>query len=97
LKDLCVIGITIENAEIGVLCAVVVFLLLVNMSDLEPNVFFRQGRGWRIYDVLEAFQRLSVLLLLLVDDAKAKVDLMRLVKVWRHVHDLREGLFGMVK
>ena len=37
-----------------------------------------------------------VLLLLLVDYAKAEVDLVGLLKVWRHSHNLREGLFGVL-
>jgi hypothetical protein len=40
-------------------------------------------------------QTLVEFLLLLVDYAQAKVDLVRLLEVGFHAHDLGEGLFGM--
>lgn len=34
-------------------------------------------------------------LLLLVDYAKSEVDLIRLLKIWLHAHDLRKGFLCM--
>ena len=42
-------------------------------------------------------QTLVVFLLLLVYYSKTKVYLIRFLKVWLHLHDLRECLFGMFK
>ena len=76
-------------------CETHVFLLFMNVSDLEPNVLLCE-RPRRILDnVLEALETLAVLLLLLVYYTQAEVDLVRLVEVGLHVHDLREGLFRM--
>ena len=36
------------------------------------------------------------LLLLLVDYTQAEVNLVGLLKVWLHLHNLREGLFGVI-
>ena len=58
-----------------------VVLLLVHMTDLEPDV----GMGERVRgipkDAVEAVERLGVLALLLVDDAETEEDLVCLVKV----------------
>jgi len=43
------------------------------------------------------FKTLLKLLLLLVDYAKSEIDLVGLLKVWLHAHDLRECLLGMFK
>lgn len=74
-----------------------VFLLLMNMTDLKVDVFFGQWTGRIIDDVLEAFQALVELLLLLVYYSETEVDFIGLFKVGRHAHDLRESLFGMVE
>lgn len=42
-------------------------------------------------------QTLVELLLLLIDYAEAEVDLVGLLKVGLHAHDLRKGLFGVLK
>jgi hypothetical protein len=42
-------------------------------------------------------QTLTELLLLLVNYAEAEVDLVGLFEIWLHAHDLRKGLFGMLK
>lgn len=42
-------------------------------------------------------QAFLVLLLLLVDDSQAKVDLIGLVKLWGHPHDLRKGFLGVIQ
>lgn len=73
-----------------------VFLLLMYVSNLEPDVLPRERRRWRLYDILEALQALAVLRLLLVDDAQAEVDLTGLLEVGLHLHHLRECLLGMI-
>lgn len=40
---------------------------------------------------------LVILLLLFVDYAKTEVDLVGLLEIRLHLHDLGEGLFGMVQ
>lgn len=47
--------------------------------------------------IMMYLQTLVVFLLLLVYYSKTKVDLICLLEVWLHVHDLRERLFGMFK
>lgn len=42
-------------------------------------------------------ERLIVFLLLFVDDAKTEINLVCLIKVRLHFHDLRERVFGMVQ
>ena len=51
------------------------------MTDLEPNIGVCKRR-WRVSQyAIEALETLLILALLLVDDAKAEHDLVRLVKV----------------
>jgi hypothetical protein len=97
LKNLGMVGITLKHSLISRLCVIVVFLLFVHMADLEPDVFLGQGRWWRIDNVLEALQTLTVLLLLLVNYAEPEVDLVCLVEARFHLHDLREGFFCMIQ
>lgn len=91
-----------------------VFLLFVDMADLEPDVLFTEW-PWRIADnVFEALSIVSVrvksktrsatnlktllvFVLLLVYDAQAEVDLIGLLKVGLHAHDLGEGFLCMIK
>ena len=40
---------------------------------------------------------LAILLLLLVYDPEAEVDLVGLLKIWLHLHDLGECFLGMVQ
>lgn len=93
-------------------CATYILLLLVDMANLEPDIFFRQ-RPRRISDnVFEALnvsklatslvagkylQRLVELVLLLVDNAQSEVDLIGFLKVGCHAHDLGKGLFRVVQ
>ena len=73
-----------------------IFLLLVDMANLEPDVFLGK-RLWRISDnILEALQTEAVLLLLLVDYTETEIDLVGLFKVGSHAHDLGEGLLGVL-
>lgn len=67
------------------------------MTDLEVNVLLSQRPRRIIDDVLEAVQTLLVFLLLLVNDAQTEVNLVGLLEVGRHVHDLRERLLGMLE
>jgi hypothetical protein len=50
-----------------------------------------------VQDIGTHVQTLVELLLLLVDYAEAKVDLVGLFEVGFHAHHLREGFFGMLK
>jgi hypothetical protein len=90
-----------------------IFLLLMHMSNLEPDVLFieRPRRiGDNVFEALEQesehsqamrdptyLQTLLKLRLLLVDDAEAEVYLVRLLEVWLHTHNLREGFFGVLQ
>ena len=56
-------------------------LLLVHMTDLEPDVGMREGVRGVAEDAVKAFEGLVVLALLLVDDAEAEEDLVRLVEI----------------
>lgn len=67
------------------------------MTNLEVNVLLGQRPGRVVDYVLEAIQTLLVLLLLLINDAQAEVNLIGLFEVGRHVHNLREGLLGMLE
>ena len=58
-------------------------LLLVHMTDLEPDIGMRKRIRGIAKNAIEAFQALLVLALLLVDDAEAEEDLVRLVEVCR--------------
>ena len=58
-----------------------VALLLEHVSDLEPDVRVCEGTGWVPQDAVEALEAVRVLALLLVDDAQAEEDLVRLVEV----------------
>lgn len=69
----------------------------MNMTDLKVDVFFGQRTGRVVDNVLEAFQALVELLLLLVYYSETEVDFIGLFKVRRHAHDLRESLFGVVE
>ena len=62
------------------------------MANLEPNIFLRERCRRVLNNVLEALQTQVVLLLLLVDYAEAEVNLVCLLKIWGHAHNLRESL-----
>lgn len=90
-----------------------ILLLLVHMTNLEPDVFFgkRSRRiGDNVFETLPKCQKnravlsrtsdlqaLIVLLLLLVDNAKSKVDFVGLLEIRLHAHDLGERFLGMLK
>ena len=57
-------------------------LLFVHMTDLEPDIGMRKRVRRIAKNAVEALEAFLVLSLLLVDDAKAEEDLVRLVKVW---------------
>lgn len=54
LKNLGVVGRVVEDPLVGGLGIVKVLLLLVNVTDLEPDVFLSQGTRWCADNVLEA-------------------------------------------
>lgn len=58
-----------------------VFLLFVNVADLEPDVRMSEGAGRISENTVEAGEGLFVFALLFVDDAKAEKDLICLVEV----------------
>ena len=88
-----------------------IFLLLMNMANLEPDIFLGEWPRRVGDDILETLpndqqsainvrqptnlQALVVFLLLLVDNPKSEVDLIRLFKIRLHAHDLRECFFGV--
>jgi hypothetical protein len=112
LKDFGVVGIALKHATIGALCGFKFLLLLIYVTDLEPDVLFGK-RARRVgNDVLEALchisteyadfvaftyvQTLVELLLLLIYYTEAEIDLVRLLEVRLHTHNLRESLLGML-
>ena len=56
-------------------------LLLVHMTDLEPDVGMCQRVRGVAQDAVEALERLVVLALLLIDDAQAEQNLVCLVEI----------------
>ena len=55
--------------------------LLEDVSDLEPNIRMCERAGRIAQDAIETIQALLILALLLVDDAEAEQDLVRLIKI----------------
>jgi hypothetical protein len=97
LENLRVVGIAFKHATVGALRSFELLLLLVDVTDLEPNILFRERtRGVGDY-VFEAVQTLVELLLLLVYYAQAEVDLVCLLEVGLHAHDLGKGLLRVLK
>jgi hypothetical protein len=59
---------------------------------------YKKVSGFHVTCLMDTYvQTLIKLLLLLVDYAKAEVNLVGLLKSGLHTHDLREGLFGMLQ
>ncbi len=70
-----------KNALVGLLGGVELLLLLVNVTNLEPDVDLGEW-AWRVVeDVSEAFETGGELVLLLVYDAETEVDLVGLFVV----------------
>lgn len=97
LQDLGVVGVPIEDTPVGGLGRLKVFLLLVNVTNLEPYIFLGEGTRRVSDDVFEALQTLAELLLLLVDDSQAEINLVGLFKLGSHAHDLRESFLCVVE
>jgi hypothetical protein len=90
-----------------------IFLLLVDVTDLEPDVFFCQRGWWNRNDISETLEvvntyadsalsktylkTLLVFLLLLVNYAKPEINFICLLEVGLHSHYLRECLLGVLK
>lgn len=53
LQDLGMIRISVQHTLIGTLSTIEILLLLVHMTDLEPDIFLGQWRGRRVDDVLK--------------------------------------------
>jgi hypothetical protein len=58
-----------------------IFLLFVNMADLEPDIGMGEGTGRVPENAVEAGERLFVFALLFVDYAKAEKNLICLVEI----------------
>ena len=58
-----------------------IMLLLVHMTNLEPDVCVGKGVRGIAQDAVEALEGLGVLALLLVNDTEPEEDLVCLVKV----------------
>lgn len=97
LKNLGVIGIPIEHATISSLSRLKVLLLLVDVTNLEPNILLSQRTRRLVDNEFETFQTLRELLLLLVYDTEAEVDFVGLFEFGSHPHDLGESLLGVVE
>jgi len=91
------VRVTFEYPTVSTFGGFEFFLLFVHVTDLKPDVLFRQRTRRVGYDVFEAVQALVELLLLLVDYAKAEVDFVGFFEARLHAHDLREGFFGVLK
>jgi hypothetical protein len=82
------LGISIKHLLVGFFGSVEVFLLLVNMSNLEPDVKLGK-RSWRIaHDISEAVKTLGELVLLLVYYTETEINLVGLFEFGIHAHDL---------
>lgn len=95
LEDLGVFGVLHQDPLIGLPRETELLLLLVHVTDLEPDVdlgerFRRTGEN-----VPEALQAGGELLLLLVDDTEAEVDFISFFEVWGYFDDTCEGFLGM--
>lgn len=81
LEDLGVRWVVCDDTFVGIFGSVVIFLLLVDVADLEPDVGVSEG-AWRISEnAIEAIKGFFVLSLLLVNDTETEQDLVGLVKV----------------
>jgi hypothetical protein len=58
-----------------------IMLLLIDVSDLEPDVGMSEGIRRIAEDAVKALEALGVLALLLVNDAEPEEDLIGLVEV----------------
>lgn len=97
LEDLGMILIVLKDPLVRFLCRDKVFLLLIHVPNLEPDILLLQRPRWIMHDVSKAIQAQGVLLALLVNYAQAEINLVRLVKVRVHAQDLRECFFSMVE
>lgn len=58
-----------------------IFLLLVYVANLEPNIGVGKGTGWVAEDTVKTHEAFVVLALLLIDDAEAEENLVLFIKV----------------
>jgi len=58
-----------------------VFLLFVNVTDLEPDIGVGEGTGWISENTVKTGKRLFVFALLFVDDTKTEKNLICLVEI----------------
>jgi len=56
LEDLCVVGLALQDAVVGVAGGNVVLGELVGVADLVPEVLDGEGRGGVMHDVVEALE-----------------------------------------
>lgn len=89
------VGITFKHSPVSAFCSFKLLLLLIDVPDLKPDVFFRQWSRRVGNNVFEAIQTLVELLLLFINYAKTEVDFIGLLERGLHTHHLREGFFGV--
>lgn len=90
-------GGVLEYAFPSIPCIVVVLLLLIDVSNLEPNVHLAERMRRISQDLVKTFERLLVALKLLVNDAEPEINLIRLFEIGIHMKDARKGFFGMLE
>ena len=97
LEHLCVLWVLHEYALVRLAGHAEFLLLLVHVTDLEPDVDLGEGLWGAMEDVPEALQAGGELVLLLVDDAEAEVDFVGLVEVGSDLDDAGESLLGVLE
>lgn len=97
LKDFGVIWVVRNNTLIRVLGSCMIFLLFINVADLEPDVGMGEGARWISKNTIETGKRVFIFALLFVDDAETEEYFVSLVEVLVHTKDRRESLLGMVQ
>jgi len=97
LKDFGMTRIIGNDTLVSIFGTDVVFLLLVNVSDLEPDIRVSEGT-WRVAkNAIEAGQRVIILALLFVDDAESKENLVSFIEIFVHPQDGGESLLGVIQ
>lgn len=97
LQNLGMVGVTLEHSSVSSFGRVVIFLLFVNVTNLEPDVFLTQRTRRIVDNVPEALQALGELLLLLVYNSQSEIDLICFLESRLHSHNLGECLLCMLQ
>lgn len=96
LQDLGMVGRVIKNPLVRGFGAVKIFLLFVNVANLEPDILLGQWPRGRVDDVFEAIKTLVEFRLLLVYYSQTEVDFIGLLKVGLDLHHLGKSFFGII-